>query len=177
MWTTAQIRLLREKAEAGMSASEIGEVMGVTRNAVIGCATRAGIKLNGKPKGGRIAAIERTPEQRAAKTEAKRKCRERYISMGLTTAGKPRVVISRPAKPPTPRENLTEPAVLTDAPRGAAAAIAALAERGCVCHWPIGDPSGEDFTFCFAPRQPFGPQPYCDFHLGRSRSRPSPLAG
>lgn len=45
-WPEEREMKLKACAATGMSASEIGKVLGVTRNAVIGKARRCGIKLN-----------------------------------------------------------------------------------------------------------------------------------
>lgn len=176
MWTDERQALLVEKAAEGLSASQIADLLGVSRNSVIGRASRTGIKLKGTS---RSVKKPLSPERKAARLESKRQCRQRYREMGLTSSGKPRVERAARPKPlpPAPKPILCEPVVPDDAPRGAGAAILALSKNGPVCHWPIGDPSSEDFTFCFAPRQPFGPQPYCDFHRGRSRNQASPPAG
>lgn len=50
IWTEADDQKLRRLAAENMSAREIGEVLGLTRNAVIGRMHRAGIKLSGERK-------------------------------------------------------------------------------------------------------------------------------
>jgi GcrA cell cycle regulator len=37
-----------------------------------------------------------------------------------------------------------------------------LTLKESMCHWPIGDPTEEDFHFCG--RKKDGPTPYCDHH-------------
>ncbi len=53
-----------------------------------------------------------------------------------------------------------------------AIALAALPDRG-VCHWPIGDPAVEGFTFCGAAVKGFGA--YCETHSARAYLPPAPL--
>jgi GcrA cell cycle regulator len=46
MWTEEKVRLFEELVALELSASQIGEKMGITRNAVIGKAHRMGIRIN-----------------------------------------------------------------------------------------------------------------------------------
>jgi hypothetical protein len=177
MWTNDRHELLKAQAERGASAAEIAAMIGLTRNAVIGRAARTGVKLLAGQ-----AQRDRGPKERAMSKESKRKWRARNISMGLNSRGKPRsphpgpkpgkvAAIRRPQKlAPLPWVPPDDPGIRHDSPRGAGEAMLELARRGCVCHWPHGDPSDDGFTFCFAPQRPFAQLPYCEFHLEKSRA-------
>jgi GcrA cell cycle regulator len=171
MWNEDRQSFLELRAAQGASGTEIAAEMGLTRNAVIGRANRTKVKLLG-PRPGR---------PKYDRKEAKAKCRQRYIAMGLTSQGKPRAEprpkTVRPPRPYTPAAIWIEPddpGILPDAPRGVGDAVLELSRRGCVCHWPHGDPLEEDFTFCYAPARLGAQLPYCEFHLEKSRGARTP---
>lgn len=56
IWTNSQQALLEHGAESGLSVRQISTTLGVTRNAVIGRATRTGVKIGHPPK--RLTASE-----------------------------------------------------------------------------------------------------------------------
>jgi GcrA cell cycle regulator len=172
VWTNKEEAVLREKVALGWTARMIGELLHYSRNAVISKCHRSGLKLTSTSKGFSGA----NPREKGPPKKAKSSKVENLSSKEKGRMTKPRQKpkpkqIYVPAPPPV------EPMVPFDAPRGAGEAVAELANRGCVCHWPHGDPTDDGFTFCFAPRSPYAQQPYCDFHLGRSRASASPPAG
>jgi GcrA cell cycle regulator len=139
-WTTARIDLLRKLKGDGLSSSEIGVELGITRNAVIGKAARLGIG-GGQAKGA----------QREAKHYAPKAGPVFQINFGHLRAQKAaRQRGERPAPPPPP--------VLTTRP------CSILELTSATCRWPMGEPDEPGFHFCgSAPRDG---KPYCGFHCG-----------
>ncbi len=159
-WTDDRIDLLKAHWEAGMTASQIADVLGqgVSRNAVIGKAHRLGLEARPSPV--------KVTEAAAAVIEAVVAAAEGVVE-GL--------VASTPTPRPAPKR----------APRTAAMAkpvrttLLDLNEK--VCKWPIGHPGETDFHFCGKPAQ--ASFPYCSEHCAiayqaqlprRDRSRPPP---
>ena len=64
-WDEARVRRLMVLWSGGFGASDIGRLLGVSRNAVIGKARRLGLKARGSPLGG-VGAREATKRARAA---------------------------------------------------------------------------------------------------------------
>ena len=142
-WTDERIELLRQLAQEGQTSRQIAERLGgVSRNAVIG-------KLN------------RLDRETKAPT-------------------KPKPVIAKvvhvrePAPPPVPKPRIAERAPVVVAPtppiqceevRGGATFLTLEAH---MCRWPIGDPCGDDFTFC---GQNANGRTYCNQHA-RQAYRP-----
>lgn len=181
MWDDQKVERLRELAPEH-TALQIAADLGLTRNSVIGKANRLEIKICGGAK-------KNTADR-------KRRYREANLAKGLTVNGKPRaapgsfkpgpkakvfgsVAIRAPVRSKKNRSDLfasrgidwkapEDPGIKPDAPRGAGPAFLAL--NGHDCHWPHGDPATDDFTFCYAPRDPDRSIPYCDFHLEKMRA-------
>ena len=146
LWTEEAVEDLKKLALAGKSASYIAAELGVgSRNAVIGKASRIGIKLTGG--GGRVAASGGAPARPA----------------------RPHWAASQDTRPVA--SNL---AVRSVTPRAAPAWTLAGAEIGEMrrlrfediressCRWPLGDPRSGDFAYCGLP--PAGGQSYCAGH-------------
>jgi GcrA cell cycle regulator len=155
LWTkAADAKLCRHFAE-GLSASKIGEAMGLTKNQCIGRLYRLGLKR---------------PEKQPAhlRPKAQRK------PAGVARGRQPKATLPMPAElapaPPAikvkrgrPAENRHTPAPhpSTRAPRPSDSIW-----RPRTCQFPEGDPREPDFHFCDAPITPDG-RPYCDEHEAR----------
>jgi GcrA cell cycle regulator len=127
--------------EAGRSASEIGRLLGVSKNSVVGKAHRMKLKARPSPiKRGSTPQVRRVAVAPIARPAAQ------------APAAPPKAVETRvPAQAPAPR---------------AARAVARTNGKGPNCLWPIGDPGDQDFHFCGAPAVPG--KPYCDEHCARA---------
>lgn len=157
MWTEHAVETLIRMALEGKSAASIAAVLGgPSRNAVIGKATRIGIKLNG---GMRSALGEPGPRaEQLSPTETAWRW-PRSARFGETT---------RPERP-SPKEIPWRSRVSHAANRATAVrqerkradrSIFATAEVGEMrriglpdisevhCRWPLGDPTEEDFVYC-----------------------------
>lgn len=193
-WSKARIDMLRQLAAELQSALQIAAAMSekfdveITRNAVIGQATRLGIKLDGaRFRGGRPrssseraasdapgAGIKPSPSE--AITSAGRS-KSRRSAENLQAMQEPRkpappvaaIPIAEPSPPPASARRPAGNAV--DDPFDMAnaeafelsnAARAILTLRPGQCKWPSGDTRGGGFHFCCEPVAGVGP--YCTEH-------------
>ena len=141
-WTEERVAELMRLWEAGRSASEIGRMLGVSKNSVVGKAHR--MKLAARP----------SPIKRGGSTTARR--------TAIPPASKPVVRVQ-----PEPKIERSVPAApVKPAPRRPAPVARRASGKGPNCLWPIGDPGDEDFHFCGAPAVPG--KPYCDEHCARA---------
>jgi GcrA cell cycle regulator len=137
-WTDERVTVLKKLWLEGLSASQIAKQLGgVTRNAVIGKVHRLGLS-------GRAAPSQPTRT--------------------VYRAQRPRPAAQTPVAQPAPRRvaepviRAPQPAPIPDLP-GTATVLTLGAH---MCKWPIGDPSGGDFSFCGRRTQQEGP--YCIEH-------------
>lgn len=145
-WPEERNELLRSLVEKGLSASEIGEKIGITRNAVIGQCNRKGIQLKRAP--GWSRGRKRSKEPSVPR-----------ISMRPKFVFGPGFVRS-PIKPPLAVASVVEekePMHLT------------LVElKNNSCRWPYGE---TNFTFCGHEKIDDEKISYCPYHHKRSRAR------
>ncbi len=193
-WTEERIELLKKLWAEGHSASQIGKMLGVSKNAVVGKAHR--MKLAARP-----SPIKRSANKGdAAKKDAPaKKAAPKAAKPAAPVAAKPvakpaaPAVAKAPVAPPKPRGFAPPPRPVAPkvekAPTAAeikAAALPAKARRkassdaadrklfsgalekrkGPKCLWPEGDPGDDDFHFCGAPAIPS--KPYCAEHCARA---------
>jgi GcrA cell cycle regulator len=153
LWTAEAVEDLKKLALAGKSASHISAALGVgSRNAVIGKASRIGIKLTG---GGGASARGKGPP-RAARTQwAPAHTRPNADARG------PGAAAARDSQ-----------GSLGDSmAAGTSFGVAEIGEmrrlrfediRESACRWPLGDPRSGDFAYCGL--TPVGGQSYCAGH-------------
>jgi GcrA cell cycle regulator len=135
-WTEERKDALKKLWADGLSASQIGDELGVTRNAVIGLVHRMGLP---KRRENVAPAKNRVPSQR------QRSARPRFNFVppkAYEPVDKRAVVaaIVPPVEPPLSVFNLT----------------------AATCRWPVGDPQEPGFRFCGHP--PGAGKPYCAAH-------------
>ena len=139
-WTEERVSELMRLWEAGRSASEIGRLLGVSKNSVVGKAHR--MKLKGRP-----SPIKRgvTPQVRRPSVAA----------------------VAKPAAQPASAARQVQERAIAAAPvKRPVRAVARSNGKGPACLWPIGDPGDEDFHFCGEPS--IHGKPYCDEHCARA---------
>lgn len=136
-WTPDRIKMAFDLWKQGYSASQIATQLGViTRNAVIGKISRAGLKRSDQ-------ALDAT-----------------YALANVRQPAKPKAVKTAPKQPRSPSQSRP----LTEAPQEqpSATPIALVDLRSHHCRWPIGDPGREGFHFCGARKADGGV--YCAKH-------------
>jgi GcrA cell cycle regulator len=169
-WTAEAVEDLKRLALEGRSASVIAAALGAaSRNAVIGKASRIGIKLSG---GGRASARGKTPARAG---------RSRWAAIPpLPSAGErscdaaldldPRVI---PGSQPGDPEESEAAWRLDEAEVGEMRRVRFEEIREFACRWPLGDPKTGEFAYCGL--TPAKGQSYCAGHC-RMAYRP-PNAG
>jgi GcrA cell cycle regulator len=148
-WNDERVELLKKLWQEGLSASQIaGELGGVTRNAVIGKVHRLG--LSGRVKSNTPSLTPRRPR---ATPQPSQPARPRFVTQGnVALAPAPDVQLA-PA-PLERREPEVEPF--------SCQRVTIMELKDCMCRWPLGDPSRQEFRFCGA-KSPAGAS-YCDHH-------------
>jgi GcrA cell cycle regulator len=151
LWTAEAVEDLKKLALEGKSASHISAALGVgSRNAVIGKASRIGIKLcggMGAPVRGK--ELHRAPRPKWAPARPRVDAPSSRAAVALHSVAPPGA----------------------DRSTGKIFAVAEIGEmrrlrlediRDSTCRWPLGDPRSGDFAYCGLP--PVGGQSYCAGH-------------
>lgn len=151
-WTDERIQELKDWLAEGLSASQIGAEMGVTRNAIIGKVHRLcipfarGRDMPGRPKISKPQINGPVKRPRGGNNNPS----------GINGS-------TRLRKPTEPRPDLgIEIDTINDLPADVspfACSIAELTDESC--RWPLGDPQTFDFRYCGAQR---GRGAYCSRH-------------
>lgn len=121
-WSDTRISLLRKLWDEGLTGSEIGDTLGLSRSAVIAKVRRLGLERRA-PGGPKDPAVNRLPRTRKKK-------------------GRPKVLRFIVDEAPRPRPKLN--------PAARMVRLADLEAHHC--RWPEGDPRDPDFSFCGADR-------------------------
>lgn len=145
-WTPRAIKALRRLA-GRLSAEQIGNRLGRTKNAIIGKAHRLGVDLP------RIRR-QKLSTGKTATAMAKPLKPPRQTKLLRADAQLPRGA-QRLVEPPPP---IVLPLEMRS---GAGKAIAALTPSHC--RWPMGSPANDDFAFCSEPVAAYGFR-YCREH-------------
>jgi len=148
-WDNGILRRLKTLLGRGLSTSEIGKKLGLSKNAVVGKIHRLGwsVQVNDADtrakRGAKKAAAKKETKcaTKATKTPAKKK---------ISVTAKPKKVTVRSAKESAVHQRMVQHAL----------EMANL--KPDQCRWPIGDPDSEGFHFCGAPV--FVGKPYCYEH-------------
>ena len=142
MWTDERVEQAKAWVSEGMTAREIAERFGTTRNAVIGKLRRAGHR-----GGGGIAPKEKS--ERRPKVAKPPRPKNRHYKLGFGSRFQSPVPLkAKPViEPPVPPE----------------AMMLGIMDLGpTACKFPIGDPRHADFGYCGHKR--IGVSPYCPYH-------------
>lgn len=185
-WDNATLKKLKALTGKGLSTSEIGKRLGMSKNAVVGKLNRLGWNL----KAGGTAAAASAKLDAAAKKPAKKAVAAKKPAAvkepaKTKKAPAPKVAVKKPAATSVKK---TAPAKTTTAPaknEKTAAKSSAKGEKSLnknlamhqriiqhslemanlkpnQCRWPIGDPDSENFHFCG--ETVFVGKPYCYEH-------------
>jgi GcrA cell cycle regulator len=155
LWTAEAVDDLKKLALEGKSASHISAALGVgSRNAVIGKASRIGIKLTGGGGGtarGKGAQRAARPQWTAA---------ARYAPPGAD--GQCVSVAAAPDLQVSPRDRGAAGKTFGVIEIGEMRRVRLEEVRDSACRWPLGDPRSGDFAYCGLTR--VGGQSYCAGH-------------
>lgn len=132
IWPAEMVERLTQLVKVGLSASQIGERLEVSRNAVIGKCARLGIKLAGNGQFRRSAKVKKV------KVALSERAKEPGKAKGTRKA----------APVPPPLMVVPSLPISNGHWKGIAAVVEAL--KAGECRWPIGDP-GPSMSFCRAP--------------------------
>jgi len=144
-WSVGDEVKLRDLAEKSLTAREIGEMMGISRNAIIGKMRRMGIPLHGArgfPREPRKTAVRRSPMTR--KPSANGSPKERKAILRPSMWGHP------PATPIVPANN------------GRGITLLQLSHRNC--HTVIGSTRPQKGLPRYCGRQSWNDTQYCEEH-------------
>lgn len=185
-WDNATLKKLKALTGKGLSTSEIGKRLGMSKNAVVGKLNRLGWNL----KAGGTAAAASAKLDAAAKKPAKKAVAAKKTAAvkepaKTKKAPAPKVAVKKPAatsvKKTAPAKTTTAPAKNEKTPvkssaKGEKSLNKNLAMHQRIiqhslemanlkpnqCRWPIGDPDSENFHFCG--ETVFVGKPYCYEH-------------
>jgi GcrA cell cycle regulator len=162
-WTAEAIEDLKRLALEGRSAAAIAATLGVaSRNAVIGKASRIGIKLNG---GGRAAVSSKTGV-------TARRAQWATIADRSPGAAEPNSIAVLARSPgATPQDERSPAWMRAEAEVGEMRRLRFEDIRESVCRWPLGDPRSGDFAYCGL--QPVEGQSYCAGHCRMAYKPPN----
>lgn len=160
-WTDERIQELTSLWQEGLSASEIGKRMGVSKNSIVGKAHR--LNLPSRPSPIKQQGHEPGAESPDSGEEApRRNARKANSKSNEKRTKKPAKNTANGSKTKTANESNQAVPVGAQSFR---AQVEALGGRsGCL--WPIGDPNDPEFHFCGASAAPG--KPYCAEHAARA---------
>ena len=184
-WDNATLKKLKALTGKGLSTSEIGKRLGMSKNAIVGKLNRLG--WNAKAGGAAAATIPATtkktatkkatePKAAVKKTATAAKKKEAAVKAPKATEKK---VAAAPKKPAKPAEKTTAKApakAKAESKTSGKSSAKNLAMHQRIiqhslemanlkpnqCRWPIGDPDSEHFHFCG--ETVFVGKPYCYEH-------------
>ncbi len=141
-WTAEAVEDLKRLALEGRSASVIAAALGAaSRNAVIGKASRIGIKLNG---GGPGSGLRKTQARAGRAQWAAANPRHE------PQAGKPRPALALRVLPGSRSDGEASEAAwpFGEAEIGEMRRVRFEEMREFACRWPLGDPKAGEFAYC-----------------------------
>ena len=181
-WDNAALKKLKALTGKGLSTSEIGKRLGMSKNAIVGKLNRLG--WNAKAGGASADKAVVTPAKKAAKTTKADAAKKTAVKSTVTTKkalakkGTTKVTTKTVAKKtPAKDEGVKEKAKVATKETGKSKTSAkdlAVHQRIVQhslemanlkpnqCRWPIGDPDSEHFHFCG--ETVFVGKPYCYEH-------------
>lgn len=188
-WDNATLKKLKALTCKGLSTSEIGKRLGMSKNAIVGKLNRLG--WNAKAGGAAAADVKETATKKTATKTAKvtKAVKKTAGAVKVTTVKKttktPKVTAKKTTEKnvkPVKKEKAVKPVVTkagvkkTDKAKEVKSSAKNLAVHQRIiqhslemanlkpnqCRWPIGDPDSENFHFCG--ETVFVGKPYCYEH-------------
>ncbi len=191
-WDNSILKKLKALMGKGLSTSEIGKRLGLSKNAVVGKIHRLGWNIGGaeesKPAAAKKSAVKKVAPKKpvvAKKAPAKASAKKSVPIKKAVAKVEPKKKKTAPkvAAKPTKKVAVKAPAPKKEADAPKKAVGRAITGRNSnigvhqrivqhalemanlkpdQCRWPIGDPDSEGFHFCGAPV--FVGKPYCYEH-------------
>jgi GcrA cell cycle regulator len=160
LWTAEAVEDLKRLALEGKSASHISAALGVgSRNAVIGKASRIGIKLSGGgPGSSRGKTPSPTDRSRWAGSHYTRRSADGLSADTALARDPPAIRESELGE----REHRRAAWTIGEVEVGEMRRLRLEDIRESACRWPLGDPRSGDFAYCGL--TPVGGQSYCAGH-------------
>ncbi|MBR4475724.1 MAG: hypothetical protein IKP05_03535 [Alphaproteobacteria bacterium] len=183
-WDSTALKKLKALMGKGLSTSEIGKRLGMSKNAVVGKLNRLGwnAKAGASTSATSKKSATKTPAKSTAKTPAKAPAKAKVapkapakkvvatkpVTKKATATTKKTSGTKTPAKPvPEPKK---EPKVSSKTSAKNLAMHQRIIQHSLEmanlkpnqCRWPIGDPDSENFHFCG--KTVFTGKPYCYEH-------------
>ncbi len=180
-WDNTTLKKLKSLMGKGLSTSEIGKRLGMSKNAVVGKLNRLGwnLKAGGAPvstdDAKTSAATKKTQTAKKAGATTKKATTPTKATSGKKVADKSVGAKAAPKKA-TAKSAEKTPAKVVATPRASKTSQKNLAMHQRIiqhslemanlkpnqCRWPIGDPDSEHFHFCG--ETVFVGKPYCYEH-------------
>lgn len=170
-WDSATLKKLKALVGKGLSTSEIGKRLGISKNAVVGKLNRLGWNMKAGGVNGANAKKVADKKPSAAKSAAKPAAKKSEAPKkgaatprGTVKSGSD-VVAKKPTNAKTSKTGGTakiSSKSLAVHQRIIQHSLELANLKPNQCRWPIGDPDSEHFHFCGAPV--FVGKPYCYEH-------------
>ena len=183
-WDNATLKKLKGLVGKGLSTSEVGKRLGLSKNAVVGKLNRLGwnsragvVDDNTAKTANKTATIKKTVAKGVAKktvaksssVKNKAKVPAKKSGLAATKADKKtaqetvkKTVIKQSDKPKETKSTKTSSKNLAMHQRIIQHSLEMANLKPNQCRWPIGDPDSENFHFCG--KQVFTGKPYCYEH-------------
>jgi GcrA cell cycle regulator len=183
-WDNATLKKLKALMGKGLSTSEIGKRLGLSKNAVVGKLNRLGWNAKaGATPAATTKTTKKAPAPAAKKTTAtpaaKKPAAAKPATKAKVATKKTEIAAKAKAKvaeksPKADAKTPAKPAKEPKATKTSASKNLAMHQRIIQhslemanlkpnqCRWPIGDPDSENFHFCG--KQVFTGKPYCYEH-------------
>lgn len=154
-WDNATLKKLKALTGKGLSTSEIGKRLGMSKNAIVGKLNRLG--WNAKA-GGTAAIPPKDTEQKKSTTKktTTKKAEPKPVAKKTLTKSAPKTEAPKKANTKTTAKNLAAHQRIIQH------SLEMANLRPNQCRWPIGDPDSEHFHFCG--ETVFVGKPYCYEH-------------
>lgn len=183
-WDNATLKKLKALTGKGLSTSEIGKRLGMSKNAVVGKLNRLGWNSKAGVAEPAAKAPAKKPAKPAAPKTVARVTTKKTTAPAKTTktTAVAKKAVAKPAtKVATPKKPAAKPAATRTAATPKASSSSKSLNKNLAmhqriiqhslemanlkpnqCRWPIGDPDSENFHFCG--ETVFVGKPYCYEH-------------
>lgn len=165
-WDSTALKKLKALTGKGLSTSEIGKRLGMSKNAIVGKLNRLG--WNAKAGGANAtddkkADVKKSTPKKVAtkKTESVKKTNAKKADV-KTTAKKTAPRVAQPKEVAPKTDSKTNAKNLAMHQRIIQHSLEMANLKPNQCRWPIGDPDSEHFHFCG--ETVFVGKPYCYEH-------------